>query len=126
MKKNQYAIDIIVAKQYDEDASSPDVGNYVFGYEISIINKGSVTVKLMRRHWWISNADGKVYEVEGEGVVGEQPVIAPGEKFSYESAATIDTPVGTMQGSYEMLAEDGHLLDVEIPMFSLAMPRRLH
>ena len=98
----------------------------MFAYHITITNIGSVGAQLLSRHWVITDGSRKVQEVRGQGVIGEQPVLAPGEQFSYSSGSVLETAVGTMQGSYQMVAADGHRFDVEIPLFVLAMPRVLH
>ncbi len=124
MKK--YAIEVRVETAYLEQESSPDENQFVFAYTISIHNAGSVAAQLLSRHWIITNANNKVYQVQGEGVVGEQPHLAPGQTYQYTSGAMIDTPVGTMQGSYHMIAADGTLFEAEISPFVLAMPNKLH
>jgi len=91
-----------------------------------LVNRGSVAAKLLSRRWIITDADNRTEEVEGEGVVGEQPTLKPGEGFRYTSGAVIETPVGTMHGSYKMLAEDGETFDTDIPQFVLSAPRVLH
>lgn len=101
-------------------------GRYVFAYTITITNRGTVAAQLVSRHWVITDAENKVQEVRGLGVVGEQPFLRPGESFEYTSGTAIATPVGTMRGSYQMVAEDGTQFDAEIPPFTLAMPRVLH
>ena len=121
-----YRIEVAVKSVYVDDESSPEDNRYVFAYTVTIRNVGSVPAQLKTRHWVITDADGKVQEVRGEGVVGEQPRLAPGEHFQYTSAALIDTPIGTMRGSYQMVAEDGVEFDAEIPMFRLSMPNILH
>jgi len=98
----------------------------VFAYTITLVNRGSVAAKLLSRRWIITDADNRTEEVEGEGVVGEQPTLKPGEGFRYTSGAVIETPVGTMHGSYKMLAEDGETFDTDIPQFVLSAPRVLH
>jgi ApaG protein len=99
---------------------------YVFAYTMTITNTGSVPARLVSRHWIITDADNDVQEVRGEGVVGEQPVLRPGETFEYTSSAAIATPVGTMRGEYQMVGEDGVRFDAPIPEFTLSMPRVLH
>jgi ApaG protein len=98
----------------------------VFAYTITIRNAGSVAARLVSRHWVITDATGKVEEVRGDGVVGEQPLIKPGESYRYTSGAAIATPVGTMHGSYRMTVADGTAFEAPIPAFTLAMPRVLH
>ncbi len=121
-----YRIEVAVRSQYIDDQSEPDDNRYVFAYTITIRNVGTVSAQLLTRHWVITDADGKVQEVRGDGVVGEQPRLAPGENFQYTSAALIETPVGTMVGSYQMVADDGVSFDAEIPLFRLSIPNILH
>jgi ApaG protein len=121
-----YRIDVAVQSVYIDDESEPDANKYVFAYTVTIRNVGTVPAQLLTRHWTITDADGKVQEVRGEGVVGEQPRIVPGEDFQYTSAALIETPVGTMAGSYQMVADDGVSFDAEIPLFRLSIPNILH
>ncbi len=106
--------------------SEPDNERYVFSYTITIRNEGGVPAQLLSRHWVITDANGNVQEVKGEGVVGEQPHLKPGEGFQYTSGAMIATPVGSMRGSYQMLTDSGDEFDAEIPAFTLAIPRTLH
>lgn len=120
------SLEISVETHYIAEESSPDQKQYVFAYTITITNNGVEPATLLRRHWYITNSEGKIYEIEGEGVVGEQPDIDPGESFSYTSGTVLDTPVGTMNGSYEMLSEGGNCLEVNIPTFTLAVPNKLH
>jgi len=119
-----FAID--VATRYLDEQSEPDQDRYVFAYTIHIRNNGSVPARLLARRWTITDANGKVQEVAGEGVVGEQPWLRPGEDFSYTSGAVLETHLGTMHGSYEMLADDGTRFDAPIPRFTLSVPRTLH
>ena len=121
-----YRFEIAVRSIYIDDESEPDDNKYVFAYTITIRNVGTVSAQLLTRHWVITDADGKVQEVRGDGVVGEQPRLAPGEQFQYTSAALIETPVGTMGGSYQMMADDGVSFDTEIPLFRLSIPNILH
>ncbi len=109
-----------------EEQSLPERGQYVFAYRITIRNDGKLPAKLITRHWVITDANGKIQEVHGEGVVGEQPYLRPGEEFQYTSGAILETPVGTMQGSYQMIADNGTHFDAEIPAFTLTIPRTLH
>jgi ApaG protein len=115
-----------VRSSYIPDRSSPRDAHFFFAYKIRISNLGEETVQLVSRHWIITDADNKVQEVKGEGVVGEQPFLRPSEKFEYTSGAAIATPVGTMRGSYQMVGEDGVQFDAPIPEFTLSMPRVLH
>jgi ApaG protein len=123
---DRYHIRVEVETSYLEHQSEPREHRYVFAYTITIRNEGEVPAKLLTRHWIITDANGRVQEVRGDGVVGEQPHLAPGEGFRYSSAAQIETPVGAMQGSYQMLADDGAQFDAPIAAFRLAVPRLLH
>lgn len=125
-ESKKYEIAIEVTTQYLPEQSEPDEERYFFAYTINVTNTGSVTVQLVSRHWIITDADGKTEEVRGLGVVGHQPTLKPGESFEYSSGCPLATPVGTMQGSYQMVAEDGTRFDAPIPEFLLAMPRTLH
>jgi ApaG protein len=122
----KYKIDIRVEPAYLEDQSAPGEDRYVFAYTITIRNAGTVAARLISRHWIIVDANGHEREVRGEGVVGEQPYLEPGSNFRYTSGAMLETPVGSMRGSYRMLAEDGIGFEAPIPVFTLAMPRTLH
>lgn len=124
--KQTYRILIEVETNYVRDQSEPDDNRYVFAYTITITNQGSVPAQLISRHWIITDANNKVQEVRGEGVVGEQPRLAPGDSFRYTSAAMLETPVGCMQGEYQMIADDGVEFDAEIPAFNLSTPHTLH
>ena len=124
--QSEYRIQVDVETAYIESQSTPEQNRYVFAYTITIHNAGSVAAKLLTRHWLITDANGKVQEVRGEGVVGEQPHLRPGESFQYTSGTMIETPVGSMSGSYQMLADDGTRFDAEIRPFSLSVPRTLH
>ena len=119
-------IRVDVATSYVEDQSNPNEGRFVFSYTITIRNEGQVAARLMTRHWIITDANGKVQEVQGEGVVGEQPYLKPGQGFRYSSGAILETPVGSMQGSYRMVADGGEVFDAPIAPFTLAMPGMLH
>ena len=123
---DEYLFDIDVATRYLDDQSAPDEDRYVFAYTIQIRNAGKRPARLVARHWVITDANGKTEEVDGEGVVGEQPWLRPGEAFEYTSGAVLATGLGTMQGSYEMLADDGTSFEAPIPAFTLAVPRTLH
>lgn len=125
-QRAEYAIDIDVATRYLDDQSEPEQRRYVFAYTINIRNSGSQPARLLSRRWLISDANGKVQEVQGEGVVGEQPWLRPGEGFEYTSGAVLETSVGSMQGSYTMIADDGTRFDAPIPAFTLTVPRTLH
>lgn len=119
-------IRIQVATTYVDEQSEPDAGRYVFAYTITIRNDGEIAAKLISRHWVITDANGKVQEVSGDGVVGEQPYLEPGERFRYSSGAVLETPVGAMQGLYRMVAADGMSFDAPIAPFTLAVPGLLH
>ncbi|MFO7592755.1 MAG: Co2+/Mg2+ efflux protein ApaG [Pseudomonadota bacterium] len=119
-------IDIDVETHYIEEQSLPEENRYVFAYTITIHNNGDQPAKLLNRHWIITDGEGETQEVRGEGVVGEQPHIGPGAYFRYTSGTVLDTPVGTMQGSYEMRADDGTVFDATIPVFTLSLPHTLH
>lgn len=122
----RYEITVTPKTQYLADQSDEAADRYVFAYTITIRNTGAATAQLLSRHWIITDANGKIQEVKGLGVVGEQPKLAPGESYEYTSGAAIATPVGTMRGSYQMLAEDGTKFDAPIPEFTLSIPRVLH
>jgi ApaG protein len=125
-RMSQYAIDIDVATRFLDDQSAPEENRYAFAYTIRIRNTGEVPARLLTRHWIITDANGKVQEVRGDGVVGEQPWLRPGEQFEYTSGAVLETVVGTMRGSYAWIADDGTSFDAPIPSFTLAIPRTLH
>ncbi|WP_455209933.1 Co2+/Mg2+ efflux protein ApaG [Kaarinaea lacus] len=125
-ENNQYDVKVNVKTKYIAEQSDPDTDRYVFAYTITIHNEGTVAAKLLTRHWIINDANGNVQEVHGEGVVGEQPYLQPGESFQYTSGTVIETPVGSMEGSYQMLAEDGTPFDAKIPAFTLSLPHKLH
>jgi ApaG protein len=119
-------IRIQVATSYVDDQSEPEADRYVFAYTITISNDGDVAAKLLSRHWVITDANGKVQEVSGDGVVGEQPHLNPGDRFRYSSGAVIGTPVGAMQGLYRMETDSGANFDAPIAPFTLAVPGLLH
>lgn len=123
---DRYRIDVLVETEFLPDQSSAEYQRWVFAYHIRILNRGAMTARLLTRHWVITDGEERVREVHGEGVVGEQPSIAPGQEFQYSSGAVLQTEVGSMQGSYQMLAEDGTCFDAPIPAFTLAVPRALH
>jgi ApaG protein len=125
MSKKNYII-VEATPHYIENQSSPDEHRYVFAYTVSISNAGSNAAKLLSRHWLITDANGKIQEVKGEGVVGEQPYLQPGEVFRYTSGAIIETQVGVMQGKYLMVSDDGERFNAPIPRFTLSVPRVLH
>jgi ApaG protein len=119
-------IQVEVQTEYLEQQSSREQGRYVFAYHIAIHNRGNQPAQLLRRHWIITDGNQHVQEVEGEGVVGEQPVIPPGASYHYSSGAVLQTPIGSMQGSYQMQTPDGELFKTAIPTFSLNSRRMLH
>ena len=121
-----YQFEVIVSPEYMEAHSAPDASQYVFAYHIKIRNIGSKSARLMQRHWLITDANAKVEEVQGEGVIGEQPMIEPGQSHAYSSFCVLDTPLGCMQGSYQMLGEDGKRFNADIPVFTLAKEGVLH
>jgi ApaG protein len=126
MTDKQYDISVIAETSYVPDQSLPSQDRYVFAYTITLTNTGPIAATLLRRHWLITDANCKVQEVRGDGVVGQQPHIMPGESYQYTSAAVLETPVGCMQGSYEMIADDGVEFDTPIPVFNLSTPNTLH
>ncbi|WDS37486.1 Co2+/Mg2+ efflux protein ApaG [Pseudoxanthomonas sp.] len=126
MSTTDYAIDVDVATRFLEERSEPDSGQYVFAYTIVIHNRGTQPARLVARHWVITDGNGKVEEVNGDGVVGEQPRLRPGEQFKYTSGAVLETDHGTMAGSYDMVADDGTFFDAPIAPFALSVPRTLH
>lgn len=122
MSTPNHKIRVDVETNYVEEQSNPKERRFVFAYTITLRNEGQVSAKLLTRHWIITDADGKVQEVRGDGVVGEQPHLKPGQGFRYSSGTMIATPVGAMQGTYQMVADDGERFDAPIPPFRLAMP----
>jgi ApaG protein len=126
METATHKIRVDVDTSYLAEQSNPRERRYVFTYTITIRNEGSVAARLLGRHWVITDSNGKVQEVRGDGVVGEQPHLKPGQKFRYSSGAVLETPVGSMQGSYQMVADDGEKFDAPIAAFRLAMPGLLH
>jgi ApaG protein len=122
----KYEFSVEVKPKFMADQSDPDDNQYLFAYTVTVRNTGEVTAQLVSRHWIITDGDGKVEEVRGDGVVGEQPTLAPGEAFRYTSGCPLETPVGSMKGSYLCVAEDGTRFDVPIPEFVLSVPRTLH
>ena len=113
---------VSVEPTYLETSSSPDSSAYFWAYRVVIENQGRETVHLLNRHWMITNERGELTEVKGSGVVGEQPVLKPGERFEYTSGAPLNTPSGMMGGAYQMESESGERFDIEIPTFSLDRP----
>lgn len=126
MDDSNFNFRIQVATNYISEQSEPESGRYVFAYTITIANTGEVPARLMSRHWIITDANGKVKEVSGDGVVGEQPHLNPGEEFRYSSGAVLETPVGAMQGLYRMQADNGVSFEAPIAPFTLAVPGVLH
>ncbi|GAA4359457.1 Co2+/Mg2+ efflux protein ApaG [Kangiella marina] len=122
----QYQFQINVNTQYIEEQSEPDNERYVFAYTITIQNTGDLGAKLDSRHWVITDANGEVTEVQGQGVIGEQPYIEPGKSYQYSSGAVIATPIGTMEGDYKMIGQNGAEFKAPIPIFSLTAPGVLH
>lgn len=118
----RYEFTVSVVPQFLAEQSNPDEDEYLFAYTVTVRNTGEVTAKLVSRHWIITDADGRVQEVRGDGVVGEQPRLAPGQGFRYSSGAVIETPVGSMQGSYQMQTDDGERFSAPIAPFRLAKP----
>lgn len=125
-RADKYRIDVKVKTTYVENQSDPGSDRYVFAYTITIHNLGTVPARLLTRHWIITDGHNAVQEVQGDGVVGEQPYLPPGGTFKYTSGAIIPTPVGMMEGSYTMRADDGTEFRAEIPVFTLSTPRTLH
>ncbi|MBU2753752.1 Co2+/Mg2+ efflux protein ApaG [Acidithiobacillus sp. CV18-2] len=119
-------IQIQVDTRYIPEQSSPEQEHYVFAYQIRIENHGPKTAQLRNRHWIITDADGRIQEVRGPGVVGEHPTLAPGEHFQYTSGTVLPTPVGSMHGSYEWVSEDGDEFETPIPAFRLAVATVFH
>ena len=125
-EEKQYAVAVAAATQYLAEQSDEAAGRYVFAYTITLRNTGSVAAQLISRHWIITDAQGLVQEVRGLGVVGAQPRLEPGQSFEYTSGTAIGTAVGTMKGSYQMVASDGTRFEAPIPEFTLSVPRVLH
>ena len=123
---HKYEFTVSAVPHYLAQQSAPDEDQYVFAYTVTIRNTGDVAGKLISRHWIITDGDGQVQEVRGEGVVGEQPVLQPGQSFEYTSGCPLTTPVGSMKGSYQCVAADGTKFEANIPEFVLSMPSRLH
>lgn len=126
MSDSRYQIDVSVVSRYLPEQSQPEKNRYAFAYSVTIQNNGQLPAQLLSRHWLITDGDGHVQEVRGPGVIGKQPLIEPGQSHSYDSGTLLSTQVGTMQGSYQMLAEDGHSFDAPIAPFRLAVPGVLH
>jgi ApaG protein len=125
-ESKKYDITVAVRSAYLAEQSDPARSQYVFAYTITITNTGAVAAQLVSRHWIITDSEHQVQEVKGLGVVGQQPLLEPGESFEYTSGTSLATAVGTMRGTYQMVAGDGTTFDAEIPVFTLSMPRVLH
>lgn len=123
---DKHRIRITVRTTYLPTQSAPEHNRYVFAYTVTITNAGSVPARLLTRHWIITDSNNQTREVRGEGVVGEQPYLLPGMSYEYTSGTVLETPLGIMRGSYQMLADDGTEFDAEIPAFTLSTPRTLH
>jgi len=126
MSDSRYQIDVSVVTRFLAEQSQPEQQRFAFAYTVTVLNKGEVPARLISRHWVITDGDGKVEEVRGAGVVGQQPLIAVGKSHTYSSGTVMATKVGNMQGSYEMLADDGNRFDAVIAPFRLAVPGALH
>ena len=124
--QSEYLFEVRVSTQFLDEQSDKDKGPYVFAYTIEIENVGQKTAQLLSRHWIITDAHNVVQEVKGDGVVGEQPTLRPGERFEYTSGCPLPTPVGTMKGTYTFIGEGGEQFDVPVSEFLLSMPRVLH
>lgn len=122
----QYEFSVSVRPQYLVEHSSPEEQHYVFAYTVTICNTGDHTAQLVSRHWIITDANNSVEEVRGEGVIGEKPVLQPGQSFEYTSGCPLPTPVGSMRGSYQCVADDGTAFEAPIPEFVLSIPSALH
>ncbi len=123
---SEYQIVVHAEASYLAEQSKPSELRYVFAYRVNIKNLGTKTAQLISRHWYISDANGKVQEVIGEGVIGEQPILHPGEEFEYTSGAILNTPVGSMHGYFSMVGVDSVAFNAEIPAFTLAQPNMIH
>ena len=126
MPDNKYRIEVSPMPQFIPEQSDPENDRYIFAYTITIRNIGEVPAQLVSRHWIITDSNNEIQEVRGLGVVGKQPLLQPGESFQYTSGSSLTTPIGTMKGTYQMVAEDGTHFEAEIPEFVLATPRALH
>ena len=125
-ESKKYQIAVKAVPQFIADQSDPDAERYVFAYTITIENVGTVSAQLISRHWIITDGNSRVQEVRGLGVIGQQPLLRPGETFEYASGCQLDTPVGTMRGTFQMTAEDGTQFEAMIAEFTLSIPRVLH
>lgn len=126
MHPHEYEVSVSVEPNYLADQSAPDEERFVFSYTVTIRNTGEKPARLLTRHWIITDGNGKTQEVHGEGVIGETPHLDPGQQYRYTSGTVSETPVATMQGSYQMLADDGTRFEADIPVFTLSMPHILH
>ena len=124
--RKKYDIKVTVKTTHIPGQSDEANNRYVFAYTVTIVNSGSVAARLVSRHWTVTDAENRAQEIRGLGVVGEQPLLRPQQSYEYTSATAIPTPVGTMRGSYQMVAEDGTAFDAQIPEFTLTAPRVLH
>lgn len=125
-RSGSHHIEVAVKTNFVPAQSAPESRRYVFAYTIKITNGGSVPARLVTRHWVITDGNNKTQEVHGQGVVGQQPYLPPGSSFEYTSGTVLETPVGVMQGTYQMVADDGTHFDAQIPAFTLSAPRTLH
>ena len=125
-ESKKYDIQVNVRTAYIPEQSDPGSDRYVFAYTVTIANEGTASAQLISRHWVITDAENQVQEVRGMGVVGEQPLLKPGDTFEYSSGSSIPTAVGTMRGAYQLVAEDGTRFEASIPEFALSVPRTLH
>ncbi|MDO9618168.1 MAG: Co2+/Mg2+ efflux protein ApaG [Pseudomonas sp.] len=126
MSDSRYNIDVSVVTRYLPEQSQPEQNRFAFAYTVTVSNKGELPAKLLSRHWVITDGDGRVQEVRGAGVIGQQPLIEAGASHTYSSGTVMTTRVGIMQGSYQMLADDGKRFDALIAPFRLAVPGSLH
>ncbi|MEO6024491.1 MAG: Co2+/Mg2+ efflux protein ApaG [Burkholderiales bacterium] len=126
VETTKYNVSVTAVATFVPEQSDEQENRYVFAYTITITNTGAIAAQLLRRHWIITDASNQIQEVSGLGVVGEQPYLRPGESFQYSSGSSLNTPVGTMRGTYQMVAEDGIKFDADIPEFVLSVPRVLH
>ena len=126
MPDNKYRIEVSPMPQFIPEQSDPENDRYIFAYTITIRNIGEVPAQLVSRHWIITDGNNEIQEVRGLGVVGKQPLLQPGESFQYTSGSSLTTPIGTMKGTYQMVAEDGTQFDAPVAEFVLSMPRTLH
>ena len=126
MRDLRYQVDVNAQATYIESQSNPSDSRFVFTYTVTIANNGTMPAQLLHRYWRITDGDGGIREVHGDGVVGEQPTIVPGDEFTYTSGAILETAIATMEGYFEMVAADGELFKAKIPIFTLLNPRALH